>query len=115
MNNTMRYKGYVGSVEISENDTVFYGKVLGIRSLMSYEGANATELIADFHGAVDDYLAMCKEDGIAPETAYKGSFNVRITPQLHEKLAICAQNQGISLNKLIEKALQAYQPINAVS
>ena len=64
---------------------------------------------------VDDYLVMCKEDGVAPETAYKGSFNVRITPQLHEKLAICAQNQGISLNKLIEKALQAYQPINAVS
>ena len=114
MNNTMRYKGYVGSVEFSENDAVFYGKVLGIHSLISYEGANAAELVADFHGAVDDYLSMCQEDGVAPETAYKDSFNVRITPQLHEKLAICAQNQGISLNKLIEQALQAYQPIKAI-
>ena len=92
VNNTMRYKGYIGSVEFSENDSVFYGKVLGIRSLISYEGANASELVTDFHGAVDDYLAKCKEDGIAPEIAYKGSFNIRITPQLHEKLAICAQN-----------------------
>jgi ABC-2 type transport system ATP-binding protein len=34
----MEYKGYVGSVEFSENDGVFYGKVQGIRSLISYEG-----------------------------------------------------------------------------
>ena len=28
MNNTMEYKGYVGSVEFSEEDALFYGKVL---------------------------------------------------------------------------------------
>ena len=114
MNNTMRYKGYVGSVEFSENDSVFYGKVLGIRSLISYEGANAKDLVSDFHEAVDDYLALCKEDGISPEVAYKGSFNVRISPQLHEQLAVYAQNQGISMNKLVENALQSYQPVNTI-
>ena len=67
----MEYKGYVGSIEFSERDGVFFGKVQGIRSLISYEGTNASELIADFHGAVDDYLAFCKEEGHAPETAYK--------------------------------------------
>ena len=114
MNNTMRYKGYVGSVEFSENDSVFYGKVLGIRSLISYEGANAKDLVSDFHEAVDDYLALCKEDGVSPEVAYKGSFNVRISSQLHEQLAVYAQNQGISLNKLVENALQSYQPVHTV-
>jgi len=67
----MEYKGYVGSIEFSERDDVFFGKVQGIRSLISYEGTNASELIVDFHGAVDDYLAFCKEEGHAPETAYK--------------------------------------------
>ena len=114
VNNTMRYKGYVGSVEFSENDSVFYGKVLGIRSLISYEGANAKDLVSDFHEAVDDYLALCKEDGVSPEVAYKGSFNVRISPQLHEQLAVYAQNQGISMNKLVENALQSYQPVHTV-
>lgn len=57
----MQYKGYVGSVEFSEADGLFFGKVLGIRALISYEGTNAAELVADFHGAVDDYL---KERGI---------------------------------------------------
>ena len=66
MNNTMEYKGYVGSVEFSEEDALFYGKVLGIRALISYEGTNAAELVADFHGAVDDYLELCVQSGTEP-------------------------------------------------
>ena len=58
MKNTMEYKGYVGSVEFSENDGVLFGKVLGIRSLISYEGTNVQELVDDFHGAIDDYLSI---------------------------------------------------------
>ena len=69
MNNTMEYKDYVGSVEFSEADGVFFGKVQGIRSLISYEGETAEELIQDFHEAVDDYLALCEEEGRMPEVA----------------------------------------------
>ena len=74
MSSTMEYKGYIGSVELSEVDGIFYGKVLGIRSLISYEGTNAPELIGDFHGAIDDYLAVCEEEGIKPEIPYKSPF-----------------------------------------
>lgn len=56
MNNTMEYKGYVGSVEFSEEDALFFGKVLGVRALISYEGENARDLVEDFRSAVDDYL-----------------------------------------------------------
>ena len=56
MNNTMEYKGYVGSVEFSEEDALFFGKVLGVRALISYEGENARDLVEDFHSAVYDYL-----------------------------------------------------------
>ncbi len=57
MSNTIEYKGYIGSVEFSEEDGVYFGKVQGIQSLISYDGANPQELAKDFHGAVDDYLA----------------------------------------------------------
>lgn len=60
MNNTMEYKGYIGSVEFSETDGVYFGKVQGIRALISYEGTTAQELIDDFHGAVDYYLPLCE-------------------------------------------------------
>lgn len=107
MKNTIEYKGYVGSVEFSEADAVFFGKVMGIRTLISYEGINAQELLADFHGAVDDYLAMCRAEGIEPEKAYKGSFNVRLSADMHKQAAVYAMEHGISLNNLVEKAVQS--------
>ena len=67
MSNTMKYKDYIGSVEFSESDGVFFGKVMGIRALVSYEGETAKDLVEDFHGAVDDYLALCEEQGVEPE------------------------------------------------
>ncbi len=105
MSNTMEYKGYVGSVEFSEEDGLFFGKVMGLRALLSYEGSTATELVTDFHAAIDDYLALCAAEGPEPEKAYKGSFNVRVSPELHKKLVICASAQQMSLNSFVERAL----------
>jgi len=104
--NTMEYKGYVGNVEFSEEDEVFFGKVIGIRSLVSYEGATAKELIKDFHDAVDEYLALCEAEGKEPEKAYKGSFNIRISPELHKQAVRCAESNQMSLNSFVEKALK---------
>ncbi len=106
MNNTIQYKNYIGSVEFSEEDGVFFGKVLGIRSLISYEGESAKELISDFHKAIDDYLELCAENGKTPEKAFKGSFNIRLSPELHKKLFIYASTQGISINKYVEETLE---------
>ena len=107
MNNIMEYKGYVGSVEFSEADGIFFGKVQGIRSLISYEGTNAKELVSDFHGAVDDYLALCKSEGTKPEVAYKGSLNVRFkNKDNHRRAAIYAIMHQQSLNSFIEEAVE---------
>ena len=106
MNNTISYKGYTGTVEFSETDGIFYGKVVGIRALISYEGTNAKDLIDDFHNAVDDYLIVCREEGISPEKAYKGGFNVRISPELHKAAALYALSHQISLNNFFEQAIK---------
>ena len=106
MSNTMEYKNYVGSVEFSESDGVFFGKVMGIRAMISYEGTTAKELVEDFHGAVDDYLELCEVEGREPERAYKGSFNVRVSPELHKQAVIYASSRQMSLNSLVESALR---------
>lgn len=108
MNNTMEYRGYLGSVEYSEEDKILYGKVLGIRSLLSYEGESVSELVEDFHGVVDDYLRICEEDGAAPEKAYKGSFNVRVDPDLHRESAVYALAHQMTLNSVVESALRQF-------
>ena len=106
MNNIMQYKGYVGSVEFSEEDGILYGKVQGIRSLISYEGTSVKELINDFHGAVDDYLILCEEDGTEPEIPYKGSLNIRFKePDTHKRAAVYALTHGQSLNSFINECV----------
>ena len=106
MKNTMEYKGYTGSVEYSDEDGLFFGKVQFIRALISYEGSNAEELRKDFHDGVDDYLAMCEEKNIKPEQPFKGSFNVRVGRDLHRQIALEAARRGVSLNSLIVAALE---------
>ena len=107
MSNTLQYKGYIGELEFSEEDEVFYGKVLGIRSLISYEGATVKELVTDFKSNVDEYLHACESQNIEPEKAFKGSFNVRVSPQLHQAAVICAAQNRISLNRFVEDAIKA--------
>ena len=103
--NTLKYKGYVGSVAYSEPDLVFFGKIEGIDDLVNYEGESVTELTAAFHEAVDDYLAYCEDHGLKPEKSYTGTFNVRISPMTHRERANLASEEGISSNAFVKKAL----------
>jgi len=105
-NNYLYYKNYIGSIAFSNEDAVFHGKILGIKSLISYEGESVKTLIKDFHDAVDDYLDLCEQNGVKPEKPYKGSFNVRIGSELHRKAALAASARGISLNTLVEEAIR---------
>lgn len=103
--NTLRYKGYIGSVGYSETDKVFFGKLEGIDGLVNYEGESVAELTAAFHEAVEDYLIFCKEHNCKPEKSYTGTFNVRISPMAHREIANRASEAGISINAFVKQAL----------
>lgn len=104
----MIYKDYIGSVHYSTEDEVFYGELEGINDLISYEGSSVSELKAAFEEAVEDYLELCSLNGKDPEKMYKGSFNIRIKPELHKQAAQKALMQGKSLNQYIEEAIEEY-------
>lgn len=103
--NTLKYKGYVGSVAYSEPDKVFFGKLEGIDDLVNYEGESVKELTDAFHEAVEDYLIFCEEHGVKPEKSYTGMFNVRIAPDTHRDIANMAAEAGISINAFVKRAL----------
>ena len=107
-NNCLQYKGYSGSIEFSEEDGVFHGKVAGIKPLISFEGDSVGLITKDFHNAVDEYLNFCDENGVEPEKPFKGSFNVRIAPELHRQLALYSSSNGKSLNSTVEEAIRKY-------
>ncbi len=106
MNNALKYKGYYGTVEYLSADNVLFGKVIGISGLVSYEGESISSLKRNFEEAVDEYLDMCAENGIEPSKIYKGSFNVRISPELHKTLDIYSASRNQSLNATVEEAVR---------
>ena len=100
------YSGYIGSIEYSPEDGVLFGKILGIRELISYEGQTGKGLEQYFKQAVDDYLGLCRESGFLPEKPFKGSFNIRIPSELHKKAALLALTRKTSLNSLVAEAIR---------
>lgn len=103
----MKYKGYMGSVEFSEEDNCLFGKVLGMsKDCITYEGMDVTSLREDFEGAVDAYLQSCAEHGIEPRKAFSGTLNVRISPETHTKIAVAASQLGTTINGYIRQVLE---------
>ncbi|MCK5170697.1 MAG: type II toxin-antitoxin system HicB family antitoxin [Bacteroidales bacterium] len=102
----LEYKGYTGSIEYSKEDDLLYGKVLGIQGLISYEGKTGKELEEDFKEAIEVYLTDCKNEGITPEKPFKGSFNVRVSAELHQKAALLAMDEKMSLNNFVAESIR---------
>ena len=109
---TLKYKGYSGTVEYSEEDKCLYGKAIGMnKNSVTYEGKTLEELKADFESGIDLYIESCKERGIKPQKPYSGSLNIRIPSELHSKLALKAQMTGRSINAIIKDLLTSQQDL----
>ncbi len=106
MKNVMTYKGFIGTVDFSAEDHLFYGKIIGVNDLVTFEGTTVDELEASFRYMVDKHVEDCEAEGRPAEKSYKGVFNIRVGSDLHRKAAQLARMKGITLNQLIKKALQ---------
>ncbi len=104
--NSMTYKGYFAKVNFDERDNIFWGKVIGIKESISFEGETVAQLTDDFHNAIDHYLADCKKLGRAPAKPYSGKLTLRISPNTHAEVAAAAAHTGKSLNKWVADTLQ---------
>lgn len=102
----LKYKGYSGTVEYSEEDNCLFGKVIGMnKNVITYEGKTIDELKADFEAGIDLYLESCKERGVKPQKPFSGTLNIRISSEVHSQLALKAQMSGRSINAIIKELL----------
>jgi len=104
--NTLEYNDFIGSVNFSEDDDVFFGKIEGINALVTFEGQSVAELKEAFKEAVTDYIVLCQAKGIKAQKTYTGVLNVRLTPEIHRRAAVIAKKSGTTLNSLIKKAVE---------
>jgi predicted HicB family RNase H-like nuclease len=107
MINVMSYKGYTASMVFDAEDKIIVGRVLDIDDIIAFHGESVAEFEANFHSAVDDYVAASKHLGGGPEKPASGKVMLRIAPEVHAAALKAAARSGTSLNKWAEKALGA--------
>ena len=107
MKDLLQHRGYYGSAQFDNDDLIFHGKIEFIRALVTYEATDAVGLKQAFEAAVEDYLDMCERNNMTPEKPFKGSFNVRVKPEVHRMLAVAAQKRDISINKYVADTLES--------
>ena len=102
----LEYKGYKGSVEYSKEDNCLFGKVQGMsKALILYEGKTVDELRKDFEEGVDSYLEACRADGVEPAKPYNGRLNLRMSSELHSRVAAFVSSTGTTINDFINRAI----------
>jgi predicted HicB family RNase H-like nuclease len=106
----MTYKGYQGTFEYDPEADIFHGDVLNIADVITFEGRSIDELKAALAESIEVYLEYCAKKGRKPEKPFSGTFNVRLTPEVHQRIATRAAHDGMSLNKWVARTLE-----NAVS
>jgi predicted HicB family RNase H-like nuclease len=105
--NTMIHKGYTARIEFDERDNIFVGRVLGLRSIISFHGETVTDLRHEFEVAIEDFLNDCKEQGVKPEKPASGKLMLRVSPEIHGAALVAAQASGKSLNQWATEVLQS--------
>ena len=108
MSQTLKYRGYDGSVLYSADDKMLHGRVVGIRDMVSFGGDGVESLERNFKAAIDEYLTFCETEGKTPDMPFKGSFNVRIPQDLHQRAALYAEEHDLKLNAVVQQALREY-------
>ncbi len=102
---TLTYKGYYGILEVDLDAGELFGRTVGMRDLITFQGRTVEEVRRSFEESIDFYLACCQKDQKEPDRPYSGRFNVRISPEVHRRLAILSESRGQSLNELVSVAL----------
>jgi predicted HicB family RNase H-like nuclease len=101
----LSYKGFSAVVEFDADDMIFTGRLAGINDVVGFHADTVEALVEAFHEAVDDYVETCDRIGKPPEKAHSGKVMLRLSPDLHARIARAAELEGKSLNQWGEEVL----------
>ena len=104
----MEYKGYIAKVEYDDSVGLLHGSVInsGAYPIANCEAADVEILRKELRISIDEYLASCKEDGVAPRKPFSGNLHLRLGTDLHQRVAVSATQSGMSMNSWIRQVLE---------
>jgi len=102
---TIHHQGYVATIELDEEAGLFHGEVINTRDVLTFQGRTLDELRAALAETIADYVEWCRERGKEPERPYSGNLMLRVSPDLHRRVATAAARAGQSVNSFIADTL----------
>jgi len=90
----MEHKGYCGHAIFDDQAGIFHGEVLGIRDVVTFQGESVAELRQSFVESVEDYIDFCRERGEQPAVSHSGKLLLKMSPELHRRIAAAAELAG---------------------
>ena len=101
---------YLKIVEWSDEDGCYVGRCPGLM-LGGVHGLDEVEVYRELSEVVAEWIQIYGEDNLplpafTADKSYSGRFQLRISPELHERLAIRALRDGDSLNSYVTKVLE---------
>ncbi len=105
MSKALSHKGYSARIEFDPEDRIFFGRIAGIRDIITFHGESVDALVSAFEEAVDDYLLTCKQLGQSPNKPYSGRLMLRLPEAVHAAIAAAAEVRGKSINQWASEAL----------
>lgn len=102
----MKYKNYIGHVTFDDEAGIFHGEVINTRDVITFQGTTVEEIQKAFVDSIEEYLAFCRSRGELPEKPFSRKFNVRLSPELHQKAVLMAKEKGESLNSWIVETIK---------
>ena len=103
----LTYKGYTGVCEVDVEAGVIFGRGIGLKDVITFQGETVAAAIQAFRDSVDDYLAFCAERGEEPEKPFSGKLPFRTTPERHRAIYLAANRAGKSINAWLDDVVAA--------
>lgn len=110
---TLKHKNILGTIDFDADSKVMFGQLIDVNGVVMYEGENAKEFHENFISAVDEYIQFCEEKQIPVMRTFKGVFNVRTTPEIHQALNTLSIETGEKINSLVNKSLKSFLKSNS--
>lgn len=105
MMNTMTIDGYKAVIKYDPILDTFRGEFIGLNGGADFYGTDIQELKKEGRLSLTSFLDLCESEGIQPHKEYSGKFNLRVSPELHAKIAAKAAAEGKSLNQCVKDLL----------
>jgi predicted HicB family RNase H-like nuclease len=105
MISTMEIDGYKAVIKYDPEIGLFRGEFLGLNGGADFYASSVEGLRKEGKKSLKVFLKMCAEDGVNPRRKFTGRFNLRIPPDLHERIAALADTSGKSINTWMIEAL----------